>query len=63
MKDEKLDSQRDIGISGRINTTCTIMEMTKRGYRTSDKVWEKICSVDDYSIITKEEDDKSDHDR
>ena len=31
-------------------------EMTKRGYRTSDKVWEKICSVDDYSIITPEED-------
>lgn len=31
-------------------------EMTKRGYRTSDKVWEKICSVDNYSIITPEED-------
>lgn len=27
-------------------------EMTKRGYRTMDKVWDKICSVcDDYNII------------
>ena len=45
MKDEKLDSQRDIGISGRINTTCTIMEMTKRGY-----TWEIQALVHDWSI-------------
>lgn len=45
VKGEKLDSQRDIGISGRINTTCTIMEMTKRGY-----IWEIQALVYDWSI-------------
>ena len=44
-KDEKLDSQRDIGTSERINTTCTIMEMTKRGY-----TWEIQALVYDWSI-------------
>ena len=31
-------------------------EMTRRGYRTMDSVWQKICSVtDSYTILPKEE--------